>query len=100
MKLWILAAGLIFIIPLSEGMLWLNPPPAVPVAPTEISYDLADIRALNDLAAREPTHSERAATLQEKRGEYAAKERERCQDDYVCLIAWAERRNPYRARSK
>jgi hypothetical protein len=63
-----------------------------------IALDLADIRALNDVAARKPTQSERAATLHGKQVEYAAQERERCQDDYVCLIAWAERRNPYRGR--
>jgi hypothetical protein len=33
MKTWILAAGLLSIVPLSNAMLWLNPPPPVSATP-------------------------------------------------------------------
>lgn len=70
MKFWILAAGLISIVPLSEGMLWLKPPPVVEV---EQGYELAEIAALNKLAARKPTQSERAAELHRKQAKTLAK---------------------------
>lgn len=100
MRTWILAAGLLAIPALSETMLWLDPPPPV-VEVTysqDAGYDLADIAELNKLAARKPTQSERAADLKQKQADYAEAERTRCGDDFACLLAWANRRDPYAGR--
>lgn len=66
---------------------------AEPVRLWSDGYDQAEIARLNKLVARKLSESERA-TYDRKQADRADTKRAECEEDFVCLIAWAEARNP------